>query len=421
VSTRAERVYVWTDAFGPSRLVGQALVLASQAPGKYPGQFTYSEAYATSPTGFSIDPLHLPRSRLEHSYVTHSGLPAALLDAGPDDWGRRVLGELKRPPETEIEFLLAGRGLGVGCLQFSLSRDSVKAREAVLQFDDLAGALAAVGEVERNRPLSENALLLLAAGATLGGARPKVSVEHRGHTWIAKFPSNKDAVDQPLVEYASLRLAREKCGIDAADVDIVTVEGRSVLLVRRFDFDNGARIHYLSMFAGIVNGEPVREERSKFDISYPGIAEFLKRHGADFRAGAEEVFRRACFNLMLGHVDDHVRNHGFLLDGPNDVGWRLAPAFDLAPSNGEALALRKQPSVQSIGLGADGRVRSLENLFGAVGRYRISKERAREIYAETLTGVRTWASFFEACGVTGNDIDRMRHRVLADGIHWERF
>jgi hypothetical protein len=35
--------------------------------------------------------------------------------------------------------------------------------------------------------------------------------------------------------------------------------------------------------------------------------------------------------------------------------------------------------------------------------------------------VRTWASFFEACGVTGNDIDRMRHRVLADGIHWERF
>ena len=421
MNTRAERVYIWTDAFGPTRLVGHATLLPAARAGKCPGSFAYTEAFTESALGFSMDPVHLPRARLEHRYVTHSGLPAVLLDAGPDDWGRRVLGELKRPPETEMEFLLAGRGLGVGCLLFSLSRDAVKPREPVLDLEDLAGALAAVGEIERNRPLSENALLLLAAGATLGGARPKVSVQKGGHTWIAKFPSNKDAVDQPRIEYASLRLAGEKCGINAATAQLETIEGRSVLLVRRFDIVNGTRLHYLSMFAGVVNGEPVREERARFDISYPGMAEFLNRQGAEFRADAEEIFRRACFNLMLGHVDDHVRNHGFLLEEPNDVGWRLAPAFDLAPSNGEALALRRQPSVQSIGLGEEGRVRSLENLFSAIGRYRIRKERAREIYAEILSGVRQWEAFFEDCGVSGEDIARMRHRVLAEAIDWQRY
>jgi len=42
-----------------------------------------------------------------------------------------------------------------------------------------------------------------------------------------------------------------------------------------------------------------------------------------------QLWRRIIFNLMISNTDDHLRNHGFLL---NSSGWRLAPAYDLNPS-----------------------------------------------------------------------------------------
>ena len=32
------------------------------------------------------------------------------------------------------------------------------------------------------------------------------------------------------------------------------------------------------------------------------------------------------FNIHVGNTDDHLRNHGFILEAD---GWRLAPAYDL--------------------------------------------------------------------------------------------
>ncbi|MNV45026.1 hypothetical protein D3C71_1368100 [compost metagenome] len=34
------------------------------------------------------------------------------------------------------------------------------------------------------------------------------------------------------------------------------------------------------------------------------------------------------FNVLVGNGDDHPRNHGFLR---TDKGWRLSPAYDIAP------------------------------------------------------------------------------------------
>lgn len=414
----AESVYVWTDAFGQLRLVGRATVLPTGVANRIAGEFSYAESYLAAEAGYSLDPVHLIRSAARIPYETRSGLPAVLLDAGPDDWGQRVLAELPRPPRTPIETLLAGRGIGVGALLFSLSRDSVKPRDPVLSFEDLAAASTAVARIERRQPLSQNALRMLAAGATLGGARPKVPVSDGKLSWIAKFASERDAVNQPLIEHVSLKLAK-RAGLTVAESKLHRIGGRDVLLVRRFDVKAAQRTPYLSMFAAIVNGEPLNERRAQLDYGYPGMASFITRFGGEPSKDRTELFRRACFNLMLGHVDDHDHNHGFLLPVARDNGWRLAPAFDVAPSNGEALSLAKVPAVQAIGLGTAGRERSLANLFSALGDYALTHDEAVLIYRKTLRVVRQWRALFSEQGVTQRDLKRMAHRVLAEGVGWD--
>jgi serine/threonine-protein kinase HipA len=414
-----QSVYVWTDAFQQQSLVGRVTVIPTGVSGRSAGEFVYAESYLAADGGYSLDPIHLVRDAGRIAYETRSGLPAVLLDAGPDDWGQRVLAELPRPPQTPIETLLAGRGIGVGALLFSLSRDSVKPRDPALALEELEAAFTAVVRIERRQPLSQNALRMLAAGATLGGARPKVPVADAAASWIAKFPSERDAVDQPLIEHASLKLAK-RAGITVAESQLQRIGKRQVLLVRRFDVPRTGRLPYLSMFAAIVNGEPLNERRAQLDYGYPGMAAFITRFGGEPLKDRTELFRRAAFNLMLGHVDDHDHNHGFLLHTARDNAWRLAPAFDVAPSNGEALSLAKVPQVQAIGLGVAGRERSLVNLFSALGDYALTHEEAVTIYRKTLRTVRRWQAFFaEEHGVTQRDLKRMAHRVLAEDIDWE--
>ena len=42
-----------------------------------------------------------------------------------------------------------------------------------------------------------------------------------------------------------------------------------------------------------------------------------------------ELWRRIVFGVLIGNLDDHLRNHGFLYD--KDDQWRLSPAYDLNP------------------------------------------------------------------------------------------
>ena len=56
------------------------------------------------------------------------GVFGVLIDAGPDEWGRRQLSKTRQPPPvTDVEFLLAASGEGVGALHFTAEiRDTPK-------------------------------------------------------------------------------------------------------------------------------------------------------------------------------------------------------------------------------------------------------------------------------------------------------
>jgi serine/threonine-protein kinase HipA len=143
-------------------------------------------------------------------------------------------------------------------------------------------------------------------------------------------------------------------------------------------------------------------KRDHDEASYLDIAQAITQFGdADaINADLEELFRRAVFNVMTAHRDDHMRNHGFLA---TKKGWRLAPAFDVNP----------MPSKTEHELALDARDRTpdLQIVVSTHRTYRLSLSRAKEILSDVHTRVLDWPNI--ARSVTS---DRTVHDVLAGAI-----
>jgi serine/threonine-protein kinase HipA len=93
---------------------------------------------------------------------------------------------------------------------------------------------------------------------------------------------------------------------------------RTVLFLRRFDRkDDGVRIPYISAMTAL-------EAMDGDGGDWMDVVDFARLAGAD----TVELWRRAVFGALVGNLDDHLRNHGFLRRGP---AWMLAPAFDVNP------------------------------------------------------------------------------------------
>ena len=170
--------------------------------------------------------------------------------------------------------------------------------------------------------------VLVAPGASLGGARPKANfMERDGTLWIGKFPAHGDHRDTGAWEYLAHRLG-SRAGIDVPDARLVKFSDFHTFCVRRFDRAGGKRRFYASAMTMLGR------ERSE-GTSYLELAQFLRLRGdpTHIDADLEQLFRRVAFNVLVGNRDDHLRNHGFLL---TKNGWRLAPAFDVNPNADKA-------------------------------------------------------------------------------------
>src|SRR5262249_10553640 len=167
--------------------------------------------------------------------------------------------------------------------------------------------------------------VLVAPGASLGGARPKASfTETNGSLWIAKFPARDDTRDVGAWEAVAQRLAA-RAGIDGPASELRRFSGHHhTFCVKRFARPGDRRRFYASAMAML------RKDQSE-GTSYLDLAEFVRTRGArdHIESDLEQLFRRVAFNVAIGNRDDHLRNHGFIL---NVSGWRLAPAFDLNPN-----------------------------------------------------------------------------------------
>lgn len=357
--------------------------------------FRYANSWLERSGSFSVDPLNIPLSDQQFSSPRLWG---AFEDSTPDNWGKRVLLATHRQhPQNEIEWLLASHGAGVGCLLFSASRNQLPTLHEAPSFDSLERLLLATDQIEQGdyQPTDEM-VKMLEYGSSMGGARPKVTVNYQGGEWIAKLGRRDDIFDQPRAEFASLNMAKA-VGITIPAHKLIEVAGRSVLLVKRFDRHETGRGHYLSAHA-LINAYRMRVGDHEGPMSYLRIADVLKKVSHDAFADLRDLYRRMAFNVLIGNTDDHLRNHGCLMVGAGT--YRLSPAFDLLPHP-------DQPGLQALIVGRQGRESSLENLLSACERFAVERGDARQVISDIFHTTEQAGDFFKKAGMNTQEIDML--------------
>jgi serine/threonine-protein kinase HipA len=410
-------VYVYIQLPGALESVPAALLrVQTLSDGTQIGRFRYGDRYLQRPDAVALDPFRLPLAKRVFEFTQLKGIPGAVRDAGPDAWGRRVIEhKLERSAADlqEIDYLLHGPQDGAGYLSFGLKADPPAPKRQYNRTHQLAELIAATQAIEEGRPVAAHLLERLDPGTSMGGARPKATIEDAQSLWLGKFPSRDDRFNLQRVEFATLDLAH-RCGLNVTQARLQRVAESDVLMLQRFDrdyTDNG----YLRF--GLVSGLTVLDcgdshlDRERW--SYPLMADNLRRWSDKPEADCAELFKRMAFNAAVTNNDDHPRNHALLR---RQKGWRLSPAYDLVPAPVVSLERRDL----ALTVGSYGRTASIYNLLSQAGRFGLSMEAARAEVDQIVSRVRLWRDSFFACGVSARDIDYIAPAILPDCFFFER-
>lgn len=402
MSKQGNALEVWLDDdLGPARQVGTLAHDRGQI------RFHYERGWLNDARAFALDP---DLSLDEHPFFPQPELGnfGIFLDSSPDRWGQTLMKRREalqakdedRPPRTlhAWDFLIGVQDqTRQGALRFrqpgteTFLGDEKMAAPPVTTLHELE----AVAYQLSNRRIDDlDALrkwltVLVAPGASLGGARPKANfTEADGSLWIAKFPARDDDRDVGAWEYLVLQLA-QKAGVDVPPAKLIKLGNDfHTFCVQRFDRVNGARRFYASAMTLL------RKTQSE-GTSYLELAQFIRSQGDAERVEADlaQLFRRVAFNVAVGNRDDHLRNHGFVL---GKTGWRLAPAFDVNPN------IDKAEHVLNID-DVDNRP-SLGTVLSTAAFYGLGDDRAQQVVEEVAAAVDGWQDAARRTGVAGADI-----------------
>jgi len=404
----------WAGLSGPVRM-GQ--LTATPARGKEVFAFAYDETWLASASRIELDPSmrHYPGVQYPAKSRENFGI---FLDSCPDRWGRvlmrrreahlaRVEGRAERRL-LESDYLLGVHdGHRMGALRFRMESRFLDDNDELASppWTSLRELEHATWQLERRGVEDDPEYarwlrMLIAPGGSLGGARPKASVrdEHE-HLWIAKFPSRNDDDDIGAWECVVHELAG-LAGVIAPRAQsrrFGTRDGieHHTFLSRRFDrTDNGERLHFASAMTLLdrVDGQGAEE-----GVSYLELADLLMRVGAHTSADLEQLWRRIVFFICVSNTDDHLRNHGFMLE---PTGWSLAPAYDMNPDpHGAGLKLN---------ISETDNAQDLELAKSVAPVFRIKNTRANEIVSDVSEAVRQWRPVATRHGLSRVAQDRMR-------------
>lgn len=421
-----EGLEVWLDdvAFGPLTHLGRLHRVGAESV-----RFEYSPLWLKHKEVFALDPELVLSSGNFHPKDSNFGI---FLDSCPDRWGqvlmkRRELVEAKAQGRARREMRVWDFFLGVqdvtrmGALRFSpLQSDKqlkqgpppVFASGTCLANQALAApALTHIEELQAvaleltRKKVDDLDLLqqwlkvLVAPGASLGGARPKANLQDgQGRLWIAKFPAADDEHDWALREILLHQLAFE-FGLDVSPARIERIgPGFHTFVTLRFDRQNGRRRFFTSAMA--LLGRSDSEEASYLDL-----AEFIaNKHGAPGFVAQDlrELFRRVLFNVAVANRDDHLRNHGFIRHA---AGWRLAPAFDMNPST--------KRDTHVLALDDSSPEPDMATVMATAVFYRVTVEQANADLARLRQILSTWQNKAKQLGLSAEDRSELEDCIQA--------
>lgn len=393
-----ETIEVHIDHAGETRLVGRCRYVAKAR--SQSSVFEYADGWLGYRDAFALDPANLPlRQNPVYTSSDKSALPGAMRDTVPDRWGRQLIRRaFRNSGETrslsEIDYLLAiNDQTRLGALRYKREGedefDHGIGRYRVPPLIQLPALLNAADAVQGNTETADDLKLLLNEGSPLGGARPKSAVVDRdGLLAIAKFPKPDDDRSIPHGEILALALAK-KSGLNVASGRLETVAGRPVALIRRFDRAGENRIPFLSAMSllGLNDGDAA---------TYTDIAECIRMYSSAPTEDLHELWRRIVFGVMIGNLDDHLRNHGFLYDG--DDKWRLSPAYDLNP-----VPLEEMVRELTTWISDEGSEAELDLAYRAAPFFALKDEEAARIAGEVAAGLQGWRDLARQFGMSAAD------------------
>ena len=413
-------IYVYESWSGPDpRFMGT--LYAEQTRGAEHFSFEYAEEYLREERALiAIDPelMLLPGRQ----YVMRKPNFGVFSDSAPDRWGRTLMDRKERSRArrvgekprklTESDYLL---GLcdktRMGALRFATEKGgpflSNDEEDAVPPW----ASLRTLEEASRQFEKDENGLndqwlnQLLQPGSSLGGARPKATIQAvDGSLWIAKFPSKHDEFNTGAWEKTTHELA-ERCGLNVPPARLETfTRNGSTFLVKRFDREGERRVHFASAMTllGKTDGAS-----STDGSGYYEMAEFLRAGGCNPKEDLLELWKRIVFNMSVSNTDDHLRNHGFLLKGK---GWRLSPAYDVNPvPYGNELSLNVSPGDNTI---------DVDLAIETCDYYGLNRSEAERLAERICCIVReSWEAVAVRYGIGRSEIEEMRPAFLASEWH----
>lgn len=406
-------VYAHWASLSKPMLIG--ILYATASRGKEIFSFEYDHEWLKNNYAHELDPTLKLFHGQQYAPITQNNF-GVFLDSSPDRWGRVLMkrreAQLAREENREERKLLESDYLlgvydehRIGALRFRidpegpfLDNNKAIASPPWTSLRELEHACLEIEKdnAEKNPNYSKWLKMLIAPGGSLGGARPKASVFDEGkHLWIAKFPSNHDEFDIGAWEMVAYRLARQ-AKIEMSEAKIEKFNSRHhTFISKRFDrTSKRERIHFASAMTLLQRSDG---DDASNGASYLELAEFIMRKSAEPEKDLEQLWRRIVFYICISNVDDHLRNHGFILQSN---GWVLSPAFDVNPvASGDGLKLNLSESDNS---------QDLELAKDVAIYFRINFQRANEIIKEVMNATKHWRTEASKVGISSNEQERMK-------------
>ena len=389
------------------------------------GFYAFEYAQAWRARGIELAPLTMPLSQSIHVFpglpeATYLRLPALLADALPDDFGNALIDAylaragVERNAITPLDRLAYMAARGMGALEFRPARGPRHTKPTAIELSELvtSSRQALAGKFEGDRETEAAILNLIQVGTSAGGARAKAVIAwnpatneirsgqlpaaHGFEYWMVKL----DGVgrDSELgtggaygrIEYAYSLMAKA-AGIDMAEGRLLEENGRAHFMTRRFDRQDGERVHMQTLCA---MQHLDYKQRGTHDYSQYFQTIQALGLGAD---ALEQGFRRMVFNVLAANCDDHTKNLSFLL--PKNGTWKLSPAYDVT----RACNPKGEWTYQHL-MSVNGRFSGItrDDLFAAGDRFMVP--RFREVIREVSTAVSQWTEFARAADVPKREV-----------------
>lgn len=397
----------WLEISGP-KLIG--VLAAHQGKGRKTFSFSYDEKWLETEKPFLFDP-NITWNKGQQFPIGKSDF-GIFNDAMPDTWGRslmkrreaQIAKEENRTAKNlhDLDFLLGVNDESrMGGLRFKLqekesflNNDKARPTPPWSSVRELQHGISLIESNKDNKEVRKWLSILLAPGSSLGGARPKANImDEKGNLWIAKFPTKEDTSDKGAWEFLAYKLAI-RAGIEMAECKIEKISGKHhTFFTKRFDRIKNKRIHFASAMTMTANNEDTIKES---DPSYLNIAEFIQFNESNNKQELHQLWRRMVFNIAISNTDDHLRNHGFIL---NKNGWKLSPAYDINPSIDK----------DGLSLNIDANNNSLDfDLAKSVGEYfQLKEKQMDDILKEIKAAIKNWKTEATKFGISKTEIALM--------------